>query len=233
MIYKTYLELKNEVLQETDTEAEEFIQVSEVLTYFNDAVREALAHIQKLGLEDDYFQKSVPYDLTIGLQELILPVDIYAAKIRGLIYATPASVYPITRIKGPNKFTVIQQLLQNPAPNAFYQYDLENPSPTTGFKIKLYPFSYENLVGCITLNYVRTVTVIVLDTDLVDIPEFYSFIKAYVKYKIFNKEFGPKSDDAKAEYEKEKQLMMETLSEMTPDYDNKIIGDYSTYEEHA
>jgi hypothetical protein len=233
MFYKDYLTLKNEVLRETDTEGEEFVQPQEILDYFNDAIREALAHIQKLGLEDDYFQKSVKLDLTVGLTELDLPADIYAAKIRGLIYATPSLVYPIHRIKGKDKFEQIQNLLQTPGTNAYYQYDLENASPTTGFKIKLYPISYEAIPQAITLNYVRTVVPIVLDTDLVDIPEFYSFIKAFVMMKIFSKENSDKAVETKQLYEKEKQLMMETLAEMTPDYDNKIIGDYSIYTDHT
>jgi hypothetical protein len=233
MFYKDYLTLKNEVLRETDTEGEEFIQPQEVLDYFNDGVREALAIIQKLGLEDDYFQKSVKYDLTAGLTELDLPLDIYAAKIRGLIYATPSLVYPIKRIKGKDKFEIIQQILQYPSSNSYYVYDLENASPTTGFKIKLYPVSYEDIPQAITLNYVRTVVPVALDTDLVDIPEFYSFIKAFVKMKIYSKENSDKAVGAKADYDAEKQLMVDTLAEMTPDYDNKIIGDYSPYTDHT
>jgi hypothetical protein len=233
MVYKTYQTLRDEVLRETDTEAEDFVQISEVLQYFNDAVREALAHIQKLGLEDDYFQKSVAYNLTAGLTELDLPADIYAAKIRALTYATPSLVYPIKRIKGKDKFEFIQQMLQFPSQNSYYMYDIENSSPTTGFKIKLYPVSYETIPNAIILSYVRTVTTLAADTDLVDIPEFYSFIKSFVKYKILSKENGPQAVEAKAEYEKETKLMLDTLTEMTPDYDNKVQGDYSTYQEHS
>lgn len=233
MQYRTYKDLRDEVLQETDTEAEEFIQPSEVLTYFNDAIREALSHIQKLGLEDDYFQKSVKLSLAVGQTELDLPNDIYAAKIRGIIYSTESKIYEIKRLKGKDKFRTIQYLLQPQMSNTPYRYDLENSSPTTGFKIKLYPISYETLTDCITLNYVRTVERITGDTSLVDIPEFYSFIKAFVKMKILMKENDAKADDAKAEYEKEKQLMLETLAEMTPDYDNEITGDTFIYDDHS
>lgn len=233
MIYRQYQDLKAEILRETDMEAEDFIQEEEIRGYFNDAVREALSHIQKIGLEDDYFQKSTKLSLVNGQVEIDLPPDVFAAKIRGLIYATSSLVYEIKRIKGPHKFAEIQRLLQTPTQNAYYQYDLENPSPTSGFKIKLYPISYETLTDCLTLNYVRTVQLVTGDTDLVDIPEFYSFIKAFVKRKLFGKENSQMALDANSEYEKEKQLMLETLAEMTPDYDNKIIGDYSTYQEHT
>lgn len=233
MLYRTYSDLKNEVLRETDTEAEDFLQAEEIMDYFNDAVREGLSHIQKLGLEDDYFQKSVSYSLTLGQTELDLPTDIYAAKIRALIYSTPSKIYPIKRLKGKNKFLAIQELLQPASNNTYYSYDLENPSPTSGFKIKLYPVSYETTTNCIILNYVRTVERITGDSSLVDIPEFYSFIKAFVKMKIFDKENSDRTVKANADYEKEKLLMMETLGEMTPDYDNLIEGDTTIYEEHS
>jgi hypothetical protein len=232
MIYRTYQDLRDEVLREADAEAEDFVQEDEIKGYFNDAIREALSHIQKIGLEDDYFQKSVKLSLVNGQTEIDLPADVFAAKIRGLIYATPTLVYEVKRIKGPQKFAEIQRLLQTPSQNAYYQYDLENPSPTSGFKIKLYPISYETLTNCLTLNYVRTVERIVDESDLVDIPEFYSFIKAFVLMKIFAKENDAQAAEKKADYEKEKLLMLETLSEMTPDYDNKVIGDVSFYQEH-
>lgn len=81
------------------------------------------------------------------------------------------------------------------------------------------------------MDYIRTVVLVQNDTDLVDIPEFYSFIKAFVKYKLFDKENSPKADSVKADYAKETNLMIETLREMTPDHDNEIEGDYSHYEE--
>jgi hypothetical protein len=233
MTYKDYLSLKNEVLRETDAEAEDFLQPQEIIDYFNDAVREAAAHIQKLGLEDDYFQKSTTYNLNTGQTFLAMPPDIYATKIRAVTYSTPSEVYPIRRIKGPNKFQIIQNLLQNPYGNPKYVYDLDNSDPATGFRMMLYPPSQETSPNAVVVNYIRNVQVITLNTDLVDIPEFYSFIKAFVKMKIHSKENDSKAVEARADYEKEKQLMMETLSEMTPDYDNKIIGDYSFYEDHT
>ena len=232
MLYRQYADLKEEVLQEADMEAEEFVQDTEILAYFNDGVREAVAIIQKMGLEDDYFNNSATYSLTSGQTTLDLPADIYAAKITGLTYATPTKVYPIKRLKGKNKSVVKQQILQGPSgADQRYMYDIVNSDPTTGFKLRLYPASYETTTNCIVMDYIRTATTIAADTDLVDIPEFYSFIKAFVKYKLFDKENSPKSAETKADYLKETALMVDTLREMTPDSDNEIEGDYSHYEE--
>lgn len=231
MIYRTYGDLRAELEREIDIEAEDFIQPDEVLGYFNDAIREAASHIYKLGLEDDYFKSEKTYSLTNGLQYLTMPDNIYAGKISGLIYATPEKVYPIKRVKGPNKEVIIQNILQNPTAGSYYSYDILNNSPTEGFRINLYPFSYEDRANCIVLRYVRNVEKIVNDSSLVDVPEFYSFVKAFVKYKVLNKEGTAMGADAKADYEKEKGLMLETLAELTPDYDSRITPDLSIYEE--
>jgi len=231
MNYRTYVDLKLEVLQEADMEAEDFVQSSEVMTYFKDAVREAASHIYKLGLEDDYFKSELLYSLTNGQTYLAPPSDIYANKISALLYSTPDKVYPIKRLKGPRKEEIIQSILQSGSLGQFYQYDILNSSPATGPKIMLYPPSQEARTDCILMRYIRAPEVITGDASYVDIPEFYSFVKAFVKYKLFDKENSVKAAGAKADYEKEKQLMLETLAEMTPDYDSNITPDISIYEE--
>lgn len=231
MQYKTYATLKSEVLIETDTEAEDFIQASEVLAYFNDAINEAEAHIHKLGLEDDYFLSTAQFSLTNGLQYLTMPSDIYATKIRGLIYATTEKTYPIKGIKGPKKFEEMQDILMNSGGQPYYQYQILNASAANGHRIHLFPYSYETATNCITMYYIRNANEVTVDASVVDIPEFYSFIKAYVKYKIYDKEGSVKASDAKADLDKERLLMIETLTEMTPDYNNEIPPDLSIYEE--
>lgn len=230
MAYKTYGELKSEVLKEADMEAEDFIQASEVLGYFNDAVDEAVAHIHKLGLEDDYFLTKKVYDLVNGQTDLDMPDNIYMTKIRGFVYSTPEKVYPIKRIVGPKRFQIIENLLQNPTGNAYYRYQISNDSATSGFKIELYPPSYETMANCIVMHYVRKANTVVDDNSIIDIP-FYQFVKAFVKWKLFGKENGPKADDSKQEYLEQKQLMLETLAEMVPDYGSEIPPDITLYEE--
>jgi hypothetical protein len=232
MIYRTYASLKSEVLIETDTEFEDFIQPTEVLAYFQDAVNEAARHIQKLGLEDDYFLTKQMYSLTNGLQTLSLPSNILITKIRGLTYSTSDKVYPIKRIVGPKRFEIIENLLQNPHSGEYYRYEILNDSALTGYEIALYPYSYEDRANCIAMRYIRSpIQIVDNDTSLVDVPEFYSFVKAFVKYKIYDKEGSPKAADAKGDLDSERRLMLESLSEMVPDYGTEITGDVSIYEE--
>lgn len=232
MIYQTYGTLKSEVLIEADMEAEDFIQPAEVKTYFTDAIREARAHIMKLGLEDDYFIKEQKYSLTHGQSELTLPTDIYATKIRALTYSSPSKVYTIHRIKGVKKYEIMQHIRQSPSGGEYLMYDIENSSPTLGSKVVFYPESQETTTDCIILKYVRATTALVDDSSLVDIPEFYSFVKAYVKWKLYDKEGSPRAADFKQDYENEKKLMLDTLTEMTPDnYNNLLEADIDIYGE--
>lgn len=232
MVYRTYGALKTEVLMETDTEAEDFLQADEIMAYFQDAVNECQAHIHKLGLEDDYFlKKKTDYSLTNGQSVLDMPSDIYAAKIRGLIYSYGGRIYPIKRMKGPKRFELLADLLQNPGQNTPYVYQIINTSSAAGLDIDIYPRSYETSTNCITMHYIREAVTIVDDNSVVDIPQFYSFIKAFVKYKILNKAGEMLAADAKADLDKERVLMLETLREMTPDYDDIIPPDTSIYEE--
>lgn len=233
MQYKTYEQLKNQVLREVDMEAEDFIQPEEIKDYFNDAVNECEAHIHKLGLEDDYFLKTTSpgLSLTNGQQTLDFPSDIYATKIRGITYTTPERVYQIHRIKGKDKFREIQNLIQQANTGLNYRYQISNNSASEGYKIQLFPYSYETRSNCIVIDYIRNANEIVDNTSIVDIPEFYSFIKAYVKYKLLDKEGNVKASDAQADYIKERDLMLATLAEMTPDYDEGIQPDISIYGE--
>lgn len=231
MVLRTYADLKNEVLVETDTEAEDFIQTSEVLGYFKDAVNEAEAHIHKLGLEDDYFLTTQTYSLTNGQLSLAMPSNIYATKIRGLVYSTPDKVYPLRRIKGAKRFEIVENLLQNPHSGEYYRYQILNNNSTTGYIAQLLPPSYEDRANCIVMYYIRNANTIVDDNTVVDIPEFYSFIKAYVKFKIYDKEGSVKMADALQDLNKERELMLATLAEMVPDYDSEIPPDLSIYEE--
>ena len=223
MVYRTYGDLKSEVLIEADMEAEDFIQEPEVKAYFTDAVREARAHIIKLGLEDDYFVKEQIASLTNGQTEMSLPADIYGFKIRAFSYSTPSKVYTIHRLKGTKKYEVMEHIKQSPSGGEYLMYDIENASPTTGPKIRFYPISQETTANCLVLKYVRNVTDLTNDASLVDIPEFYSFIKAYVKWKLYDKEGSPRSADFKLDYEAEKKLMLDTLTEMTPDNHSNLL----------
>lgn len=232
MIYKTYGALREEIEREVDTEEEEFVQPDELMAYTQDAVNEAAAHIHKLGLEDDYFLKRVQYSLTVGQTSLQMPADIYITKIRSLLYSTPEKTYQIKKIKGKDRFEMTEFIKLNSTSGEYYRFQMMNDSDA-GYVAELIPQSYEDRANCITLYYIREAVQIVDDNSLIDIPQFYYFIKAFVKWKILDKEGNPRAAEARAEKMEAQQLMLETLAEMVPDYDSEIPQDLSNYEEHT
>ncbi len=230
MTLKTYGDLRAEIERECDTEAEDWVTEPEIRAYFQDAINEAEGHIHKLGLEDDYFLDTATYSLTVGQETIDLPENIYATKIRGLTYATKEKVYPMRRAVGGRKFEDIQNVLLNPHSGEYYRYIIRNKAGE-GFKIYLFPLSYETTANCIHMDYIRNMNEIEDDSSTIEVPEFYSFVKAYVKWKIYDKENSVKAPDMLQDLNKEREYMLSVLAEMVPDADNKIPMDLSFYEE--
>lgn len=233
MQYKTFGELKLKVQRETDTEAEEFVTSAEIQSYFQDAVNECAAHIHKLGLEDIYFQSRKKYDIVIGQQEFELPPDIYAMKISALTFSGNGKVFPIHRMKGPKRFAIMAEMEQFNENGDWYEYQILNTSPDEMPVIEIWPPSKDQGQNFVVMYYIRQPIQIVDDNSKVDIPEFYSFVVSYVKWKIYQKEGSVLISEAKEELDRNRELMLATLAEMTPDYDSHIEGDRTAYQEHT
>jgi len=231
MNYKTYGELKLKVQRETDTEAEDFVQDDELMGYFQDAVNEAEANIHKLGLEDDYFLSKASMDMTIGQSVFNLPSDIYANKIRAFYFVQQTMIFPVKRLKGRDKFMLADSLRLDAGTTNYYGYILFNYGPTVNPVIELYPVSNHQGTGLLKMAYIRNAIEIEDSNSIVDIPEFYSFIIAFVKWKIYDKEGSAKADSAKSDLEAQRVLMVATLEQMVPDDDNEIPIDSRHYEE--
>ncbi len=70
------------------------------------------------------------------------------------------------------------------------------------------------------------------DATQLDIPEFINFVMQYVKCRIWEKEGSPNFQSGVAVLEQQRKMMVETLSQMVPDDDDKIQPDLSHYLEH-
>lgn len=232
MEYKTYGALKAEVQAETDTEAEDFVVETEIMSYFQEAVDVCAAHIYKIWpVACNYFEKLAKLDLAIDQQLLALPADIYARSILRLVFNGNGKVFPITRFKNSKRFEQIAEISQFDSTSDYYKYMFVNDAPDEDTQIQIWPASKDAGTEIVWLWYVRQPIQIVDDDSFIDIPEFYYFIKAYVKWKIYDKEGSPLLADAKEDRDAKKQLMLDTLAEMTPDEDNLVEGDYSHYDE--
>lgn len=232
--YWTYAELKTKIQHETDTEAEDFIQPTELLGYVNEAIDEAEKHVHTFSMEADYFLSESLYDLTVGQQFLDLPTDIYAHKIRMIMYERGDFIYAIKRFRGPNLFETIANAEHYTNVGDYYKYILQNDGNdnlTPAPKIRLVPVARSTESQVIRLWYIRNARRMADDTDVMDIPEAAQFVIKYCVYKIFAKEGHPNAESAKMELEQERKSLMETLETMSPDKDSVIVPDLTYYNE--
>jgi len=225
--YWTWAEIRAKIKRDTDTEDEVFVRTEELLEYANDAIREAEAEIK--SLYDDYFLTKTDMDLTQGVSEYSLPTDIYAHKIRRVIYNNGSSVYTIERIQDWKKFES-KAIADNFSTSDLYQFFVFNP--TVGDpKMILVPKARETATGVMTVWYQRDANRLAVDTDICDIPEFISFVFKHIKHAIYEKEGHPNMDRAYRDLNVERKRMEGVLATMVPDAKNEIEMDYSFYEE--
>ena len=218
----TWLELKNEIETELDLEEEIFVTPTELLGYANQAIDEAEAEIH--GIYSKYFETEVKIALVTGTDEYSLPSDIYAAKITGIFHNDGSRKYPIKRVRDLEELDYIET-------NDDYKYRIVNDS-TLGFQLKLYPTSRSTDSTIATMHYLRNANRLVDDTSTVDLPEAIGFIKQWIKDAIMNKEDGSLfSAPPSLALVRQRNLLLDTLADMTPDGDNVIAMDTSFYED--
>lgn len=220
--FETYADYKEQIEDDLDLQEETFIKPEALMKLFNKAVRKANATIHTLY--EDYFLTYKTLRLQAGISLVSLPDNIYANKIRSLIYDNGSTVYKLRKVKD---FIDIPFINTN---TDLFSYVMVN-AEDRGTKIKLFPTPTATDSTSITCWYLRRAKKIENDTDLVDIPEFSSFLLEQTKYYCMQKEGHPLLEVQRAEAEEQLKLMTETLTNRTPDDENKIAMDLSHYED--
>lgn len=226
MKYWTWAEIKAKVRKELDLEAEVFIEDSELLEYANEAIDEAEAEIH--SLYEDYFLTSTPISLVNGTSDYDLPSDIYAHKIRRLVYRNNSTVYEVERLKDWRKFEK-KHVADIFSTSDLYTYFLKN-STAGSPQIVVVPQARETGAN-MELWYLRNANRLEATTDVCDIPEFITFIFDYMRVRVYEKEGHPLLQQAEARLQRRRALMQGTLASMIPDAMNEIEPDMTMYEE--
>jgi len=234
--YWTANQIIQRVKDELDLDEETFIDDPELLRYCNAAIDRAEQNL--IGIHKDYFLTSDTITLASGTREYPLPVDIYAHKIRRIIYENGSRVYKVTRIQDWKKFE--RMAISNVNNSAtLYEYFLVNREVANP-KINFVPVPSET-GDFITVWYCRQANRF-NDADInnadnvLDIPEAFNYVVEFVKMKCDIKEKRRMGQLEMGEYPEvamEMSQMMGALQEMVPDAENLIEPDYSTYEEHS
>lgn len=230
MIYKTFGQLQSELQGEIDMVDESIVSPAVMQEIINQAVFCAEADI--LDIYEDYFKSRAFIPLVQGQADYPLPANIFANKIRGFTYANGAIIYPIKEMKGLDLFYRVEQVNQF-GQALDYQYMIRNDSGTNPV-LQLLPASRETASQVAVLWYIRHANRFTAPTDLCDIPEFYTFVLAYAKWKCLMLDMGnPMIADAEKEMIAQQTLMQETLTNMIVDDNNFVESDMSFYQEHS
>ena len=218
---KTLSELRTLVLEPVDMQEEDFVSDAEVNRYINQGIKQAEAEIH--SIYQDYFLDWTTVDLVSGTSEYDLPSDIYATKVRKLLWDSTEKQYEIKRIRD------LTDILDIENEDSYYSYLIRN-NASSGVKIKFFPTPLVDSTGDITIYYLRDAAQLSADSDELDIPEFDKFVVLYARYECLKKELGnPLLIATKEELESERQLMLSTLGNRIADKDNELLIDNSFY----
>lgn len=231
MTYPTFSDIETRVRRELDLIDEPSVTQAELISYCNQAIDVAESEIH--SLYEDYFLTKANISLVTGQSEYSLPSDIYAAKIRSIVYNVNNQIYEVMRMVDKRMFEKIIRA-ENYTQNEIYRYILLNASAAAGMKIYLFPPSQETQADALTVWYLRNANRIVNTTDVIDIPEFSNFIVAKMKWLIgINKPGLVAVEGATADAAAQLSLMQESLQNRTPDDWTQVVMDMDTYEEHT
>lgn len=221
----TLAEIRAKIERDLDTEEETFVTQTELHEYINEGIDIAESEIQTLY--EDYFLTKANLPLVDGADEIDLPTDIYAHKIRRITWRKGADVYTVSRIRDWKKFEdyEIQRITGS---STTYAYFLLNSTPGSP-KVLLTPPANETDSTSMTCWYLRQANRLSDDADVCDIPEFVYFVIQYAKVRIMEKESHPMLQKGMADLVSLKNQMSSTLTAMVPDDDNEIEPDLSHY----
>lgn len=227
MRFWTWSEIRTKVENECDLQDETFVRSDELLEYVNEAIDEAEAEIH--SLYEDYFLTSSDIPVVAADQLLALPTDIYAHKIRRIIFSTGGNgqVYTVDRLQDWKKFEV-KAVADAYNTTDLYQWFMVNSTPGEP-KIQVVPALRE--AGTMKVWYLRNANRLYTDTDICDIPEFINFIFSHMKVKVYEKEGNPMLEEALQKLAMERERMSGTLAQMVPDAQNEVEMDTRLYDE--
>lgn len=222
--FETWAAFKAKVERDLDIQGEVFIRPNELIGYANEAIDEAEAEI--LTLNQDYFLARSTIDLTVGKTDYPLPDNIFAKKVRRIVYNNGSSVYPVKHLKDWHKFESLA-LSEQFITADVYRYMMVNSTPGQP-EIIISPRPSET--ATLDIWYTRQANRVTGDVaDIIDIPECLTFLIQFVKVRVYEKEGHPNFTTAVGILEQQRELMRKKLADSVPDADNELEMDFSVY----
>ena len=224
--YQTWDDLKAKVLRDLDLEGETFITSDEMLGYANEAIDEVERQVHTLY--EDYFLSRSTITLVSGTEEYALPTDIYAMKVRSVVYRNGSTVIEIPRIRDWQKFIFYEEQTASTATAGNYRYFILNETAGAP-RLLLTPTPTES-GAYVKIWYLRNAAEMEDGDSVCDLPEAANYIIQYIKVRCYEKDGHPMLAKAMQDLEAEKQTTVATLANMVPDANNLIEADTSHYD---
>ena len=124
--FRNYSFLKQKILLDLDLQDETFIQSDEMIGYANEGLKEAFGEI--LGLRQNYFLTKWFVPCVASNDLFILPPNIYANKVRGVIYQNGSIIYTMKQMREKQLFENIAYVNQYGLSDE-YRYLIRNDIP--------------------------------------------------------------------------------------------------------
>lgn len=219
----TWAEIEAKVKNDLDLNEETMITPEELMAYGNEAIDEAEQHV--LGVDESYFLQSTALELVDGSSLYDLPSNIYAMKLRRILYDNGSDAYEIKRIRDISTTQAVED-------DDDYRYMLIMNSSGV-HKLKLYPASRENSESNVTIWHVGNANAMTTSSSVMNIPEAVHFVIAKIKHSCLRKEGHPGQVEMKEEVDRQRQLLIETLAAMVLDENNQILIDQNAIVEYG
>ena len=231
MAYKTLLEVTSKINRDLDLEAEEFIQPAEMTEYVNDAITIIEAHMNTLGLRDQYFLTRTTVNMVAGTEDYALPTNLYENKIKQVLHKNGATLYTV-KIMNRDESAEDIEYIRSFSSGDYYHYRIRNDSSTNIF-LQLIPAARENVTGGLIIEFFRDLERVSADADLIEVPEIaIQYMYQFIKVKVYEKETHSNYQIALSLLKEMEALMLETLRGQTADPDSMTMDqDFTHYEE--
>jgi hypothetical protein len=226
----TLADLRQAVVNDLDLQDDDFIAATDLNRWIRDGVKAAERKIHTIY--EDYFLTDVEVDITYGQTFVDYPVDIYANKIRKIVFKDGVSganvqSHEVKKVKDILN-AISRDIYNDQTTNPILQWSPSN-SLASGRKIRLHPAN--GRTGKLIIYYIRNARDLILDSDICDIDEFETYVIRYAKTLAYLKDGDPRAEDIKL-LEKEIEIeITSTLSDMAPDDNNQVELDMSHYKD--
>jgi len=222
---RTLKQIRDKIIDDLDLYEETFVDNAEIDAFIREGVEKTESSIHTLY--EDYFLATSAITLSDHTNLYDFPTDIYANKIRMILYTDGTDTYEVKRVRDI-KHEAMREISDPTITGCTLKWYPTNDA-ANGRKIRIFPKGADT--GTLEVWYIRNAKVLTDDTDICDIDEFSNVVELHAKTQIYLKDGDPRAADAQKLEEQAESNMVSTLSAMVVDDDNMLYADYSHYEE--